>query len=209
MIVPLKHVRPLSVDWHSELRPGFPLLTTEPVPLKAGDLAFCHGGGIVDWGIRAAEWLRFRKGSRYNHVAVLNAPLGDGDWSVIEAESPGVIMSTLSSLTAHGEVKIVSVPVVCNRQDVVQFMRFQLGEKYGFLTIASLLVSLILPGSVNFYKPGTWICSAVAAEALRYGGWFHQWDNIYQVSPAQLYQVLVEEQGNKVRTIEKVNVLSN
>jgi hypothetical protein len=168
----------------------------EVTTMAPGDLCFCHGKGIVDWAIRAAEWLRFRKGAKYNHVGMLVEYLGNGDWSVIEAESPGIIMTTLSSLRAHGEVEIVPLPYPCQSDRAVNFMKYQIGEQYGFLTIASLIVSLILPGSLSLYKPGTWICSAVIAEALRYGGWYCQWTNVYQVTPAQLY-IAVTGRDNK------------
>ena len=67
------------------------------------------------------------------------------------------------------------------------FMTTQTGQRYGFVSIVSLAVSLILPGALSLYKPGTWICSAVVAEALRFGGWYHQWPNVYQVVPSELY----------------------
>ena len=114
--------------------------------IQRGDLVFCRGKGVVDWAIRAAEWLRFRGGAKYNHVAVIAGRMPNGDWSVIEAESPGIITASLSSLRLHGDVEIIPMPHPASPDRAVRFMTYQGGDKYGFLTIASLVVSIILPG---------------------------------------------------------------
>jgi len=63
----------------------------------------------------------------------------------------------------------------------------QVGVKYGFLTIVAIAVNLYTPSfiHIDFRKDGTWICSAVANEASRFGGLIRQWRNIYGVSPAE------------------------
>ena len=159
---------------------------------QPGDIIFCHGRSLVDWGIRVAEWLRFRRGSYYNHVAMLwryDEELGD--WMIIEAESRGVTTNTLSFRLARCTVKVYAQPAaIRSPNDPINFMLNQQGDKYGFLTLVSLIPSLILPGMISFYKPGTWICSAVVAEALRYGGWLYNWTNMYQTTPAQLYEAI-------------------
>jgi hypothetical protein len=155
-----------------------------------GDLVFCHGKGFISWAIRFAERIRFRRGTKFNHVAVLVGPVGE-DWRVIEALGSGVKYGLLSELMASGPVQIVSPPSMCSRLQILRFMQAQEGSKYGFLTIVSTALSLILPGSITFFAPGTWICSAVVGEALRFAGWLHNWPDIYQVSPAQLYAAVV------------------
>jgi hypothetical protein len=71
--------------------------------------------------------------------------------------------------------------------------RGEVGAEYGFGSIASIVVTELSPRPVrfDFRRGGTWICSALGAEALRAGGWYHQWPDIYQVRPAQLYSALV------------------
>ena len=158
--------------------------------LQQGDLVFTHGKGIVDWAIRVGEKIRFKRGSKYNHVAMIVGPLEGDDYSVIEAESGGVVFGKLSDLMARGPVYVCPPPPVVRRTKALQFMYAQEGTRYGWLTVVSTVISIILPGSVNFITPSTWICSAVVGEALRYGGWLHNWADVYQVTPAQLYEAL-------------------
>lgn len=165
--------------------------------MQAGDLVFCHSAGLIGKAIRVAEWLRFRRGSKFNHVAQLYKPTEDGkDWYVIQAEAKGVTKDKRLSTIAPGGAYVV-VPSPCNNikgcvttEDQLDFAIAQVGDKYGFLTIASIVVSLLLPRFINVMLPNTWICSAVAAESLRCGGWVHNWPNIYQVSPAQLWEAV-------------------
>lgn len=155
---------------------------------QAGDLVFCHSSGIVGRAIRLAERLRWRPGSFYNHVALLSEAVGD-DWRVIQAEGKGVTdTALLSSVVPGGTYAVFTCPA--DRAKVLEFAHAQVGRRYGFLTIASIVVTLLSPQFLNVMLPDTWICSAVAAESLRAGGWLRNWDDIYQVSPAQLWDTL-------------------
>lgn len=166
--------------------------TPQPPNQCPGDLVFCHSVDIVGRFIRLAERIRFRGGSMYNHVATLNEwhTEDGGFWTVIQAEAHGITdYRELDDVAPGGSYTIVPTPA----QNVAQqlaFLRAQVGEPYGFLTIASILVNLMLPKFIDVELPGTWICSAVAAEALRAGGWLHNWPDIYEVSPAQLFEIL-------------------
>lgn len=157
---------------------------------QPGDLVFCHGRGFVAGAIRLAERLRFRGGDFYNHVAVLMERDGV-DWRVVQAEGRGVTSSGfLSHLAPGGKYVVVPPPAGIDRAQVLAFAQAQVGERYGFLTIASIVATLLSPKFVNVMLPYTWICSALAAESLRAGGWLHNWGDIYQVSPAQLWDAL-------------------
>lgn len=163
------------------------------IPIEAaveGDLIFCHSTGVISRAIRMAEWVRWRKGSTYNHVAILDVHQLDG-WSVIQAESRGVTRGAkLSTIAPGGTYSIVGLPTGCNRAEVLAFARAQVGRRYGFVTIVSCLLTILTPGAVNFMLGSTWICSAVAAESLRCGGWIHDWPDLYQCTPAQLWEAL-------------------
>jgi hypothetical protein len=155
-----------------------------------GDLVFCHSKGIVSRAIRLAERLRWRGGSEYNHVAILDR-YADGEWSVIQAEARGVTQGAkLSTVAPGGRYVVVSALPVADDESALNFARAQVGRRYGFLTIASIVTTVLLPKFVNVMLPDTWICSALAAEALRCGGWVHNWPDVYQVSPAQLAEAL-------------------
>lgn len=161
--------------------------------MKPGDLVFFHGSGFVDTAIRWCEWLRRdghrrseRSGAHWNHVAVLSKREGT-DWVLIQAHSKGVTEGQLLSAAAATSYGVVPLPPQFTGSKVVGWMRRRVGRKYGFVTILSILVTLFTPRFVNVMLPGTWICSAIAAEAWRFAGWDHEWGDIYQVSPAELY----------------------
>ena len=162
----------------------------DPAQPQPGDLVFCHSKGIIGRAIRLGEWLRWRGGSHYNHVAILDEWQLTG-WTVIQAEARGVTRGALlSDVAPGGSYVIVSAPPDANRADLLSFARAQVGTRYGFLTIASLIVTILTPVFFNVMAPGSWICSAVAAESIRCGGWIHNWPDVYQVTPAQLFLAL-------------------
>jgi len=166
-----------------------------PPNIGPGDLVFCYGKGAVAWGIRMAE--RFRRdwrnasearGDKFDHVAIVEAPLPDGDWTLIQALGSGVVADAPgkpSRLSHYDRYSVVACPG--DRSRTVAFARAQIGRPYGFVTIASILVTLLTPYFINVMLPETWICSALAGESIRFGAWLHSWPDIYQVSPAQLW----------------------
>lgn len=165
----------------------------ETIPLStaiAGDLVFCYNTSLVGRAIRLAERLRWRSGSSYNHVAILDNKTA-GSWTLIEAVGRGVTRgSPLTSSDRKNGYVIVPLPEGTCREDVLAFARAQVGTKYGYLTLVSILVTLFSPKFVNVMLPNTWICSALAGESLRCGGWIHTFGDIYQVSPAELSEAL-------------------
>jgi hypothetical protein len=182
-------------------------VTVIPLALaQPGDLVACHSKGAVGDAIRTAE--RFRRdwseddkfsseaaGDRWNHWAILGscegAPRRPENWTLIQAEGHGVTSTArLDTVAPGGHYQVVRLPPECNRIRVLDFAGAQVGSHYGFLTIASIVATLLSPRFVNVMLPGTWICSAVTAESLRFGGWLHAWPDIYQVSPAQLWCAL-------------------
>jgi len=158
--------------------------------MNAGDLVFCHSSGIIGRAIRLGEWIRFRRGSFYNHVAMLYKQTPDGDWLVIQAEAHGVTNTGLLSTIAPGGSYVVCANPASSVPRAGGFMAQQVGAKYGFLTIASLIVTILTPVFFSFRMPNTWICSAVSAESLRVGGWVRNWADVYQVTPSQLWSEL-------------------
>jgi hypothetical protein len=162
------------------------------IPLEAataGDLVRCHSKGVVGRGIRWAEWIRWRRGSEWNHFAWLDHD--EAGWIVGQAEARGVtINSALADVAPGGSYEIVPLPAGVDRAKALEFLRAQVGRRYGFVTIASILLTILGPSFLNVMVPDTWICSAVAAEGLRAGGWIHPWGDIYQVTPAQLSDAL-------------------
>lgn len=155
--------------------------------MKPGDLVFCHGTSFVAKAIRLVQsWRSPKADARWNHVAILYEE-NDGDWTIIQAGGHGVQIAYLSNATDTYEV--VACPAGLNAVKVVEFAKSQVGVKYGFLTIASIVFNVITPQRLALRKPGTWICSALAAGSLWYAGWptSQIWYDLYQVTPADLY----------------------
>jgi len=74
-----------------------------------------------------------------------------------------------------------------DRADVLDEARLWVGAEYGFLTIASIVTTMITPISINVMKPGTLICSALAALALHSGGLHAKSVDYYQDRPSQVF----------------------
>ena len=167
------------------------------VEIQPGDIIFAHSKGVISRAIRIGEWLRWRKGSHYNHVAIVDRVVKDVVY-VIQAESRGVtgknhFQRTLDQVCPGGEYTVMKPPSRVSRVKILSFAREQVGSKYGFFTIASLVINIITPQWMTFRWSDSWICSAVTGEALRYAGWLHQWPDVYQVTPAQLYLALKKD----------------
>ena len=157
--------------------------------MQAGDLIFCRGRGAIARAIRIGEWLRGHRG-RWNHVAVISA-VGPKGIEVIQAEGRGVtrrVLWSIEDVALGGEVEVVTPN--CDQVAQVAFLRSQVGRSYGFVTIASICVSIVVPWFLTVRIRNTWICSALVGEALRFGGWLHPWGSVYTVTPADLFDSL-------------------
>jgi cell wall-associated NlpC family hydrolase len=179
--------------------------------IQPGDLVFAHGKGVISRAIRIAEWLQWLKqavlifvrthrwtpndaGNRFNHVAIVDEVDGDVVY-VIQAEAHGVTgkgfhRKTLDQVSPGGSYEIVSPPSKTSRARLLAFARAQVGTPYGFFTIVSEATNVVTPQWMTFRWTNSWICSALAAESLRFGGWLHSWPDIYQVRPDELYDAL-------------------
>jgi hypothetical protein len=153
----------------------------------AGDMVFFDSPGDVAWLLRLAQRIRWT-GDK-NHVAWLDTQRPDGSWLIGQAEGKGVTIDKPLVLDVMKDV-VVRLPLECDRARFLLFGRAQVGRRYGFLTVLSILATMVSPKFVNVMLPNTWICSAVVAEALRFAGWFHDWPDVYQVAPDPLFAAL-------------------
>ena len=115
--------------------------------MQAGDLVFAHSKGIIGKAIRFGELLRGgSKGSKWNHVAIIDRPADNGDWYIIQAEAKGVTNDKLlSSIAPGGHYEVVPLPLTVQHKDVLEFARGQVGAKYGIITIISCVLDILLP----------------------------------------------------------------
>lgn len=131
-------------------------------------------------------------------------------WTVVQAEACGVTGTrptgtawnarTLAQVAPGGWVRIIRPPAAVTPSRTLQFARGEVGAHYGFLTIASTGLEIVTPDwlHVPIRRPGTWICSALGAEALRYGGWYHRWETIYEPWPSEVLHALLADGGVEV-----------
>ncbi len=153
----------------------------------AGDLVAYDSPGDVAWALKLAQRIRWH-GDK-NHFAWLDRQDSTGQWFIGQAEGCGVTID--KPLVLGPNDAVVKIPTGCDREKFLFFARAQVGRKYGFLTILSIFLTELMPMAVNVMLPDTWICSAVVGEALRFGGWYHDWPDIYQCAPDELWEALV------------------
>jgi hypothetical protein len=126
-------------------------------------------------------------------------------WKLVQARGQGVTKDgTLADIETGGWVVLIRPPASVEPSRTLAFARSQVGDRYGFWTIASIIIDILTPKWFHtpFRRPGTWICSALGAEALRFGGWLHQWPDIYQVDPADAMQALLGSGGKEITVDE-------
>jgi hypothetical protein len=132
---------------------------------ELGDLILTHNPYWTSRIIRLGQRLRYDEAHAfYNHVAVVY----DSQGSIVEALGGGVKKRHISVYedTPYYVVRIGAGSG--DRRQVVNFLDAVLEARwrYGFLTIASVALTLLSGYSVVFARSGTAICSGLAAEAL-------------------------------------------
>lgn len=159
--------------------------------MNPGDIVFAHSNGAMGRAIRFGERLRWgEKPSHWNHVAIVASVNGE-DIRIIQAEPRGVTDD--KSIESVGEYVVLAPPIGAQADWILEFARGQVGSRYGWSSIVSVFFDIVTPNWFpSFRRPSTWICSALVAESLRFGGWLEAWGDIYTVTPAQLYGRLVE-----------------
>jgi hypothetical protein len=165
------------------------LLRPSPAP-QLGDLWLTRSEGFVGRAIRFGARIRYH-GWRYalrslgaaivrrrfdespddpcwgNHVAVY---VGNGQ--LIEALASGLTLSPVGNYPA-GTFRVLALNATDGqRDDAVAFARAELAKhpRYGWLSIASIVVQLVTPTKLDLSWDGTMICSAFAARVWEHAG---------------------------------------
>ena len=138
---------------------------------EPGDFILTHRRDLVSELIRVGQRMRFRGSNRkyayWSHAAVIVSAQGH----LVEAEGRGVIRSTLEKYRAV-EYTLVSLgPTLASphdREQVVAFANWCVGQKYNYLTVAALALSLVLGvgAKLSIGYDGEAICSGLVARAL-------------------------------------------
>lgn len=170
------------------------MIAVTPQLAMPGDLVFAHSKNLIGRVIRFGEWLRFRPGSKWNHVAIVSK-IENGKTFIIQAEASGVTNDKeLDTIAPGGQYLVVEPPQGVDKDQLLEFANAQVGSKYGWLSILTVAIDIITPGwAPSLRRRNSWICSAVVGEALRFSGWLHHWNDIYTVVPSELYAALYGE----------------
>jgi hypothetical protein len=90
-------------------------------------------------------------------------------------------------------IEILPAPSGADRNKIIEFAHLQVGDAYGVLSDICIGVDILSPEWFwSVRRNGTWICSALAGEALRYGGHYINIPDVYSNTPTQLYEQLLE-----------------
>ena len=139
---------------------------------KAGDFILVKESAFLSRMIQLGQ--RLRVSSEFcwcNHAALLVGYDNTG-WKIIESVKNGPQLSALSNYRT-GSYKVISSNLDDeDRKEAVHFAYKSIGDHYGFLTIASIILNLLTPSSINidFRRSRTLICSGLVARALEHGG---------------------------------------
>ena len=161
--------------------------------VKPGYIGFSRTTGVLGRLIQLGEKIKFRDGE-YNHAfVVVHVGTSPDDIWIVQATLKGVILSHLSDVyPTTSEILLVPPPKACDPSKIVEFANEQIGEPYGLLSDICIAVDILTPEWFwSVRRNGTWMCSALAGEALRYAGWLRRWGDIYTVAPTPLKQAIV------------------
>ena len=164
---------------------------------QPGQIGFAHTTGIMGRLIRLGEALKLKKGSEWNHAFIVSdKKTWTGEPLIIQATLKGVTGNcALSTVAPGGDYTILELPPGVDPAKVLEFAKAQVGMRYGYFTILAIALDIVtwqwFPAFRGARKP-SWICSALSGESLRFGGWLHEFIDIYTTTPSQLYDALTQ-----------------
>jgi uncharacterized protein YycO len=155
---------------------------------RPGDFILTHSVGVFGALIRFGEWLRYsgkdKVYSHWSHAAIFVDNNGD----IVEALGGGVQKRNISIYT-NTEYVVVHLPETTSnddRQQAVSFAKYALNERYGWLTIISIALSLLTGAKLGFGIDGQQICSALVARCIERIGEIFTENEPWHVMPADL-----------------------
>jgi hypothetical protein len=158
--------------------------------MRPGDLLLVHSSGLVAGLIRFGENVRYHGWRRAFRVALGKADVGRDDpcWAthvavyvgsgrIIEAQARGLVIDDISK---YDPVKYRVAPLAgvrknasnADRAKAVDFAYEQerLHDKYGWLSIASVVLQILTPARLDISWDGALICSAFGAQCWEHAG---------------------------------------
>ncbi len=134
-------------------------------PARPGDFVLTHGSGFICWAIRFGQGLWIHGADRqftyWNHAALVV----DDAVGLVEALSGGVKSTNIAKYLDR-DYRLVRVKASAeDRQEVVDFAQSCVGDEYGYLTILSIALTILIRSKVTFFIQGDQVCSGLVARA--------------------------------------------
>lgn len=160
---------------------------------QPGDIGFSRTTGVMGKMIRLGTWLKLRK-VEDNHEFVVDRVV-DNVAYIIQATIKGVTdTARLDEVAPGGSYTLVSPPPEVDVDKFLSFCRKQVGCEYGLLTDIAMGIDIItwqwFP-AFRGARTNSWQCAALINEGLRFGGWYHDWIDIYSILPDEGRHALV------------------
>jgi len=157
--------------------------------IQPGDCILADTKGLYGRVIQFGQAIKWAKHRRWHHAAI-----------VVEVDSEGTVWCV--QMARHGErsklqdiapgrpLKVVPCPPGVNRNMAIAYANTLVGVDYGIMTIFSIAINVLTPGSlrIDFRMDGTLICSAAVARSWEHGGWVCPMDP-FSITPAQIDQI--------------------
>lgn len=136
--------------------------------MRKGDFLLTHGDYLVSRLIRFGQRLRYEQQyARWNHAVLVLSE----DGRIAEALSQGVVETNIADYEGK-DYYLVRLQGVSeeDREEMMTFANAVLSSpdrtEYGWLTIVSIILTLLTGSKLVFGMVGTAICSGFVAEAL-------------------------------------------
>ncbi len=175
-------ITPITAESVEHYPPGAAALAPRP-----GDFIVTHGGSFLSKLIRLGESMRVHADDRqyayWNHAALITSPSGN----LVEATSKGVRHGDLTEYTPNDYYLVRIKASDEDRAEVVSFGEWaaNVHARYGWLTIASIAVTVLTGCKLTFFIDGEFICSGLVARAQERTTALFSSDPIH-ITPAQL-----------------------
>jgi hypothetical protein len=140
---------------------------------RRGDFVLTRGQGFISWLIRFGQGLGYwgpeRKYTYWSHTALFV----DEEGTIVEALGRGVVRSHIDKyLHLHHHVVALAAVTPEEREHEVRFAEYCVvsHSQYGFVTIVSIVLSLLTGMKFGFGIDGQEICSGLVSRALERTG---------------------------------------
>lgn len=141
-------------------------------------------GALIRFGQGLRYWGKNKVFAHWNHAAIFVNDDGD----IIEALGGGVQRRNIA-VYRETEYVVIHLPpstLDLDRSQSVEFARHCLRDKYGWLTIVSIAITLVFGTKLNFVIDGQQICSALVARSLERIGEIFTENEPWHLMPADL-----------------------